>query len=258
MKSQSRSHQTKVSEQFGSTPEAYLSSAVHSQGADLQAVVGRLTRKPCGSVLDMGCGAGHLSFAIAPDAEHVVAYDLSPEMLQIVSREAGRRGFTNLSTQQGKAEVLPFSNGTFDWVCTRYSAHHWTDIRVALREAWRVLKPGGSIIVIDVCAPSDALLDSHLQAVELLRDGSHVRDYRNYEWLQMLTGAGFTPRSSFEWKLPLAFSPWIERMKTPPVFVHAIRELLSNAPHEVRSYFQVSIDSSFVPDAALFEASRNE
>jgi ubiquinone/menaquinone biosynthesis C-methylase UbiE len=247
-------HAIKVEQQFGEVANAYLSSSVHSQGEDLEAIAQRLRGTPDSAVLDMGCGAGHLSFAAAPHAASVVAYDLSSDMLRTVAQEARKRAHQNIFTRQGRAESLPFQDASFDFVCTRYSTHHWTEIRTALKEARRVLKPGGGLIVIDTCAPENPLFDTHLQAIELLRDGSHVRNYSPAEWISMLTEAGFAVNAQSMRKLPLDFTSWVTRMRTPDLYVQAISSLLLNAPREVREYFQVESDGSFVLDTIMIEA----
>jgi len=249
------SHANKVKEQFGPVANAYLSSTVHSQGADLGAITEKFSNASSATVLDLGCGAGHLSYAIAPHVKSTIAYDLSSEMLGIVSREAERRNLGNITTKQGRAEELPFENASFDWVCTRYSAHHWMEVRRAVEEVRRVLKPGGTLIVIDSCAPDNPLLDTHLQAIELLRDGSHVRNYTLAEWSAMLEAHGFQIKAHNFWKLPLDFQAWIRRMNTAPVYVEAIRSLLQNAPVEVRNYYEVKEDGSFTLGAVFIEAS---
>lgn len=249
------SHIDKVEEQFGKVANAYLESTVHSRGDDLAAVADRLRATPNAAVLDLGCGAGHLSFAIAPYIDSVTAYDLSPRMLETVRGEAERRDLGNITTRQGRAEQLPFDDVSFDWVCTRYSAHHWIDIRRAIREVRRVLKPGGTFILIDICAPASPLLDTHLQTIELLRDVSHVRDYSFAEWGTFLAEQQFQIRAHQFWKLPLDFKAWVERMQTPGHFTGAIESLLRNAPREVRDYFRVAEDSSFAMDSVLIEAS---
>src|ERR1700760_650399 len=90
-----------VNTQFGSQASAYLSSAVHAQGPDLEALAALVPGKSEARVLDLGCGGGHVSFAVAPHVREVVAYDLSTEMLGVVAKAAGERGFANLSTRQG-------------------------------------------------------------------------------------------------------------------------------------------------------------
>jgi len=247
-------HALKVEQQFGEVAAAYLSSTVHSQGTDLDSIADRLQRTPDASVLDLGCGAGHLSFAAAPHVTSIVAYDLSADMLRTVDHEARKRGHQNILTRQGTVEALPFPDASFDFVCTRYSAHHWTEIRTALKEARRVLKPGGGLVMIDTCAPENPLFDTHLQAIELLRDESHVRNYSPSQWNSMLTETGFAVNAQSTWKLPLDFTAWVTRMRTPDFYVHAISSLLLNAPHEVREYFQVEPDGSFVLDTIMIEA----
>ncbi|MFT2543165.1 class I SAM-dependent methyltransferase, partial [Escherichia coli] len=81
--------------------------------------------------------------------------------------------FNNVTTVEAAAEHLPFPDGDFDFLACRYSAHHWQDFDGGLRQARRVLKGGAPAIFIDVYSPSAAFLDTHLQAVELLRDTSH-------------------------------------------------------------------------------------
>ena len=136
-----------------------------------------LEARPGARLLDLGSGGGHLSYYAAPHAASVTAYDLSDEMLAAVAQVAAERGLGNIATRQGAVEALPFAAQSFDIVATRLSAHHWHDVPAALREARRVLAPGGLLVVIDIVSPGPPLLDTHFQAIELLRDPSHVRDY---------------------------------------------------------------------------------
>jgi len=88
----------------------------------------------------------------------------------------------------------------------------------------------------------------------LLRDESHVRNYSPAEWNSMLTEAGFTVNAQSTWKLPLDFTAWVTRMRTPELYIQAISSLLLNAPREVREYFRVEPDGSFVLDTMMIEA----
>jgi ubiquinone/menaquinone biosynthesis C-methylase UbiE len=249
--------QAVVASQFGPTASAYLTSTVHAQGADL-AALGELAAglgQPL--VLDLGCGAGHASFAVAPAARSVTAFDLSAEMLAVVAAAAGERGLHNIATEQGDVASLPFTDAAFCMVVTRFSAHHWRDVPAALREVKRVLKPDGLLVVIDITAPEAPLHDTTLQAVELLRDGSHVRDYRPSEWTAMLAAAGFRAERAGDWKLQMVFDEWTARMRTPAQRVAAIRSLFAGAPRETRAYFDVQPDDSFTIDSTLFKARHN-
>ncbi len=214
-----------VEAQFGPRAEAYLQSTVHSQGADLAGFATLLSESAGGRLLDLGCGGGHMSFAAAPHMGEVVAYDLSPEMLAVVARAAAERGFGAIRTEQGGAESLPFADAGFDWVASRFSAHHWSDWTAGLREAFRVLKPGGRGVFIDVVSPGVPVLDTYIQAVEILRDTSHVRDYARAEWEAALASAGFVTEASRAHRLRMEFASWIARMQTPAELATAIRGL---------------------------------
>ena len=177
--------------QFGNAAEKYLTSPVHAQGRDLERLSALVRRIGPVKALDLGCGAGHAGFALASGGAHVTACDLSEKMLGVVSREAKRRGLP-IETVLSPAEELPFEDASFDLMVTRYSAHHWLDLKGALAEAARVLVPGGKLVAIDSIAPEEPLFDTVLQTIELLRDASHVRNYRVSEWKSMLEEAGFT------------------------------------------------------------------
>lgn len=240
-----RSHHDNVEKQFGSQASAYLTSAVHASGRDLQRLAERLADFPQAKVLDMGCGAGHASFTAAGQVAEVTAYDLSSQMLEVVAAAAKEKGFSNIVTQQGYAETLPFADASFDVVISRYSAHHWHDVGQALREVKRVLKPGGVIIVMDVMSPGHPVRDVWLQTVEALRDTSHVRNYSSGEWLTLATEAGLVVNQLLTDRLPLEFSSWVARMRTPEPLVEAIRLYQQSASAEVKAYFELQEDGSF-------------
>jgi ubiquinone/menaquinone biosynthesis C-methylase UbiE len=243
-----------VSKQFSPRAAAYVQSAVHSQGEDLEELAQFAQAGGFKRALDLGCGGGHASFALAPHVDEIVAYDLSAEMLSAVAGEAQRRGFANLGTQQGTVETLPFADASFDFAVTRYSAHHWHDIRAALREARRVLKPGAAALFMDAFAPAHPLLDTFLQTIEMLRDPSHVRDYSLAEWTDMLRQAGFAPAPATERKVRLEFESWIARIQTPPVYADAIRALQKDMSEDVLKHYAIEANGSFLLDAMSMRA----
>ncbi|KNY08329.1 SAM-dependent methyltransferase [Achromobacter piechaudii] len=243
-------HDAAVDRQFSPRATAYLTSAVHAQGEDLLQMAGIARAHSTARVLDLGCGGGHVTFHVAPEVKDVTAYDLSQQMLDVVAGEAAKRGLANVTTRQGKAEYLPFADAEFDVVMSRYSTHHWQDAGRGLREAFRVLKPGGVAVFADVVSPGEPLLDTWLQTIEVLRDTSHVRDYSVAEWTRMLTEAGFTLEGLTPRRLPLEFQTWVTRMRTPDTLVAALRHMFGIAPDVVRAHFDVKQDASFTSDTA--------
>jgi SAM-dependent methyltransferase len=173
-------------------------------------------------------------------------------MLATVRAAAAQRQLPQIEVQQASAHALPFPDGHFDMVGTRYSAHHWHDVPAALREMRRVTRPGGTLLVIDLMGDESPLVDTHLQAIELLRDPSHVRDYAPSQWRSMLRCAGFELQQEAFWRTRIEFGSWIERMRTPPESAATIRTLLAGAALEVREGLAVEPDGSFVPKTGLF------
>ncbi|HAJ38581.1 MAG TPA: SAM-dependent methyltransferase [Chloroflexi bacterium] len=245
-----------VAHQFGAVAEQYRTSAVHAGGEDLLqlASIAALTGRE--EVLDAGCGAGHTALALAPGAAHVTALDLAPAMLAQGRQLAQERGLTNVTFQRGDVEALTFGDATFDLVTSRYSAHHWPHPERALAEFHRVLRPGGRVLIADIVGYADFVSDTHLQALELLRDPSHVRDHTLAQWLAMLAAAGFTAAVRFTWALRLDFNAWVTRMATPAATVAQLRAILTQAPAEVQAQLQVEEDGSFTLQGALLEGRR--
>jgi SAM-dependent methyltransferase len=248
-------HAQLVTAQFGPRAAAYVASAVHAGGADLEQLAAFAARGPAfARALDLGCGGGHAAFHVAPHVGQMVAYDMSVEMLNAVSRTAAERDIGNILTRQGVAETLPFPDRGFDLVVSRFSAHHWNDLSAGLAEARRVLKDDGRAVFIDVVAPPSPLCDTHLQTIELLRDMSHVRNYTAAAWLAALDDAGFATGTKTARRLRLDFTSWVTRMRTPDLYIGAIRGLQANMPREVADYLELEPDGSFTIDTLTIEA----
>lgn len=247
-----------VQRQFGAVAQQYRTSAVHAGGHDLEVMVSSASISSGASVLDVGCGAGHTALAFAPMARHVVAYDLTSAMLEQTRQLAAERHIEAIATIQGDVNRLPFASGAFDLVVSRYSAHHWPNPDIALGECRRVLKRDGAFILSDVVAWENPTLDTFLQTIELIRDVSHVRDYRISEWLILLKEAGFKAEILLQFEVRLDFQAWVRRMATPSSHVAMILSLFDSAPTVVREALQLPSERGetfhFVIPGAVFRA----
>jgi ubiquinone/menaquinone biosynthesis C-methylase UbiE len=246
-----------VQQQFGPVATHYATSAVHAGGPDLAAMIQAVTLRGDERVLDAGCGAGHTALAFAPHVAEVVAVDLTLAMLTQVRRLAKERGLANVVAVRGDVEKLQFPDNSFDLVTTRYSAHHWPRPAAAMQEFARVLKPGGTLLLVDVVAPPAPLPDTFLNTIELLRDPSHVRDHSAAQWQAMMEAAGFAAEFIGQWPLFLEFESWVARMNTPFLSITQIRTLIEGAPQEVREALLLTEGSySFTVPVALLRAQR--
>jgi len=246
-----------VQHQFGQVAANYSTSAVHAKGRDLEEMLRAISLTGQERVLDAGCGTGHTALAFAPHVAQVIAVDLTRGMLDQGEQLALERSLTNVEFRLGDVEKLPFADHHFDIIVSRYSAHHWPHPDAALREFQRVLKPGGYIIFDDIVSFDDFVCDTYLQAVEVLRDPSHVRDHTAAQWIAMLESAGFAnAQVIYRGGVWIDFVSWIQRMATPDANAEMIRTLLDGAPQEVKTALQVEANHNFSFTGAVIRAKR--
>ena len=223
--------------QFSAAAARYATSGVHAHHGDLDALVAAAELRGGEQVLDLGCGTGHSTLALAARAGRVVGLDLTDAMLAEARHLARERGVVNASFERGDAEAVPYPDACFDVVTSRVSAHHYARPERAVQEAARVLRPGGLLVVSDSVAPEDPAQDTLLNAVELLRDPSHVRNHRVSEWCGWLRAAGFAPEVVGRYDMLLDFESWFARMATAPESAERVRWLFAGAPAEVQRAF---------------------
>jgi len=103
------------------------------------------------TIVDLGTGPGVLSIELhklVPQAK-IIGVDLSSEMLDIARKNADEAGVSNFETRLGRAEEIPIESNSVNLVVTQSSFHEWEDQRKGLSEIFRILKPGGSLILKD-------------------------------------------------------------------------------------------------------------
>lgn len=109
----------------------------------------RVSAQPT-TILDVGCGPGFLSHALAAKAPQakIYALDLSAQAVKIAKKNC--QLYKNIICQQGSAENLPFANESLDLVVCRDSFHHFAKPKKVLKEMFRVLKKGGVLYLQDL------------------------------------------------------------------------------------------------------------
>jgi len=224
-------HENRVRDEFSRQAETFSASAAITDAALTQRFVDALGEAARGSVLDVACGPGILSAAIAKTARQVVAFDLTPPMLTKAAQRCAEAGLDNVRFREGNAAELPFADADFDAVVTRLSVHHFDRPDRAMSEIFRVLRPGGSFVIADVIS-SELPAEAELQnAIEILRDPSHVRMLPGSELAALVRGAGFAIESLASWDKPREFAEWMriinDASRVPPL--RAVVRALANA-----------------------------
>ena len=100
-------------------------------------------------MLDMGSGPGTITAGLARRVRHVIGLDMSSDMVEAASGHVARQGIPNATFLTGSAYDLPWDDNRFDVVYAHQLLQHLADPLDALREARRVLKPGGLLAVRD-------------------------------------------------------------------------------------------------------------
>ncbi len=101
-------------------------------------------------IADLGAGEGAFSLLLAQRAKQVIAVDTSARMVEVGRQQAKRQGVKNLDYRVGDMEEVPIDDASVDLVFFSQSLHHALHPGRAVAEAWRILKPGGRIAVLDL------------------------------------------------------------------------------------------------------------
>lgn len=134
-------------------------------------------------IADLGAGEGAFTQLLARRAERVIAVDNSERMVQVASELAARNGLQNIDFRVGDIESPPIADETVDLALLSQSLHHALHPNRAIAAAWRILRPGGRIAVLD-------LKKHHFEeARELYAD--HWLGFAESELEALLHGAGF-------------------------------------------------------------------
>lgn len=243
-----------VQQQFGAHAEAYATSRVHAKGASLARLVELVKPQSHWQALDVATAAGHTALVFAPHVAHVIASDITAEMLPVAAKQAKEKGITNISFEEADAEALPFDDARFDLVTCRIAPHHFPHIDRFLAEAVRVLRPSGIVAVVDNVAPDEHTASPNVDKAELvaaaayynrfekLRDPSHGRALPLGEWITLYEATGLTVVHHEIAPKRMEFEPWVQRLGADEATQAEVRAMLMDAPPTAAAYLQSEME----------------
>lgn len=186
-------HKEHILDQFTRQAVPFATAAAIRNEDALNRIVKMAQAGPDDTVLDVACGPGLLACAFARVARHVTGIDLTPAMLEQARALQRQQGFENLTWQEGDVLPLPYADGSFSIVSSRFAFHHFLDPLAVLKQMRRVCQPGGRVVVAD-SAPAADQADA-FNRMERLRDPSHVRALSPEELRALFAEAGLpSPR----------------------------------------------------------------
>jgi len=179
----------------------YVESDAHRAGEDLELIADWASGAH--TALDVATGGGHVARRLREEGVSVVSCDSAPGMRADVVCHA---------------EDLPFADSSFDVVACRTAAHHFSDVRAAVAELARVSRD--RVLLVDTLNMGDAA-----EEAEALRDPSHVRNYTEPEWREIVLAAGLEIREVRVLEHSMDFPAWLERTKCTGETAARVRQL---------------------------------
>lgn len=241
--------QSRAREEFARQAESLSVAAAFTDVEVLEKIRAATAPTRTMRILDLGCGPGIVSALLAPHAKEVVGFDLTPEMLEKARQRCQAAGLSNVRFDLGPAENLPFPDGNFDAVVTRLTIHHFPDPRQVMGEIVRTTRPAGKVIVADVVCSEDADEAELHNALEILRDPSHLQMLSASGILGLTAAAGLRVTATSTWEMQREFGEWIRITNAPERAKPLFTVMLTLA----KAGIQAGIDLRFDGKAVLFK-----
>lgn len=113
-------------------------------------------------ILDIACGTGDFSIAIARKSDHgtmIHGLDLSAGMLEVMRQKVAKLGLQDrITAEQGDCEKMDFADDSFDRVTIAFGIRNFEHREAALREILRVLRPGGKLVILELSVPANPII----------------------------------------------------------------------------------------------------
>jgi SAM-dependent methyltransferase len=216
-----------ILEQFTRQAVPFAQMAIHNGEDTNRLVIETAGIDPGDTVLDVACGPGLITCAVARVARHVTGIDITPAMIDEARKTQQSQGLANMDWKVGDVLPLPLPDASFSAVITRYSFHHFLEPVSVLGEMLRVCQPGGRVAVVDVFTFTAEQAEAY-NRMEKLRDPSHTRALLLEELTGMFHDAGLTEMKTAFYKLDVELEKLLGASCTKPDDAHAVRKIFED------------------------------
>jgi ubiquinone/menaquinone biosynthesis C-methylase UbiE len=212
---------------FTAQAASYADSVIVADAERRRQFVEQVAPATGARVLDVATGPGFTALAFAARTRFVLGLDLTPAMLAQARRRRDEAGANGLHFARGEAAALPVASGSFDVVTCGNAIHHFAAPLPPLRELLRACRPGGVVAISDLASDEDAQRAAEQNAIERLRDPSHVWCYPPSELVAILRSLGLTIRSVETTTARRELDEWLTIARTPEDRAALVRDRLA-------------------------------
>jgi SAM-dependent methyltransferase len=235
-------YEDSIREEFTHQSRSFGSSPAMTSAETLGALIDLVPEEGTAAWIDVACGPGVISRAMAPRVGSVLGVDLTPAMVEEARRRTVEEGLEKVSFSLGDVTALDLADDSFDGAITRLSLHHIPAPARVVAEMARVVRPGGWVLVSDIVADSDRDANAWREEIERLRDPSHWACHTAESLRAMGEAAGLVLDEEKLIPVEIDFDEWLRRGSGGEDAVDLVAQLLRDQPPAAESFRVVETD----------------
>ncbi len=229
-------HGDAIRAEFTHQSSSFGRAAVMTSAETLGALVEIVPEDAAGAWVDLACGPGLVTRAVAGRVGSVLGLDLTPAMVEEAKRRAEEEGVANVEFSVADATATELPEASFDGAITRLSLHHIPGPARVVAEMARLVRPGGCVVIGDIAADMDGEAVAWREEIERLRDPSHWACVTPGRLRAMGEAAGLALESERLVPIEIDYEEWLERGSGGPAAARLIDELLALQPESAEAF----------------------
>lgn len=192
-------------------------------------------------VMDLGCGTGILTVAMAPYVKTLIAVDVTEKMIRETMDRCKSKQLENVRYITSNSEKIPVATGSVDKIVIRLGFHHFYNIPHVMRELLRILKQDGLLVIADIITSSDPSIGKLHNAIEKLRDPSHVQLYSEDDFIDLASRYNLKVMEQYNYHVERTYSEWLDITQSPERYEPLKVMLNTLVKHAIPSGMQLKL-----------------